>query len=67
MGNDKTPNCFKCEFFFITWDAHFSRGCNAYEFKSKELPSSTVLKSTGKPCLFFKEKKESETQEEKKL
>lgn len=52
------PNCRKCIYFFITWDKNFPYGCNALNFKSKQLPSIDVLKSSGFDCLKFIQKKE---------
>ncbi|MFH0736021.1 MAG: uracil-DNA glycosylase [bacterium] len=52
------PNCKKCKYFFITWDKNFPYGCHALGFKSKQLPSSEVLKSSGFDCLKFLPKKE---------
>nr|WP_289216171.1 uracil-DNA glycosylase [Halobacillus campisalis] len=56
-------NCFKCKHFFSTWNPQFPRGCKAYGFKGREMPSQTVLKTTGTPCLQFRPKT---TQTEKK-
>nr|WP_277586893.1 uracil-DNA glycosylase [Psychrobacillus antarcticus] len=49
-------NCFKCQHFFTTWDARNPRGCKAYEFKTKELPSVVVHRSSGMECLKFEPK-----------
>jgi hypothetical protein len=56
MTNDNTPICRKCKFYYITWDAKHPHGCRAMGFKSKELPSVTVLKNSGKNCLLFQNK-----------
>lgn len=53
-------NCFQCVYFFVTWDARNPRGCKAYGFKTKELPSNVVQKSSGMPCLKFQQKGTSE-------
>ncbi len=50
-------NCFRCQHFRTTWNPAFPRACDAYGFKTKELPSSYVLKSSGSECMQFKEKK----------
>lgn len=46
-------DCFKCKFFYITWDEYFPRGCKALGFKSREVPSAVVLNSSGLPCQKF--------------
>jgi len=52
----KSINCFKCCYFYITWDRNFPYGCKAYNFKSRQLPSVEVKTASGKECLSFKEK-----------
>ncbi|MGM9968273.1 uracil-DNA glycosylase [Rummeliibacillus sp. TYF005] len=49
-------SCFKCKHFFVTWDQHNPRGCRAYQFKSKAIPSIVVKKSSGLDCLKFEQK-----------
>ncbi|KZO00365.1 uracil-DNA glycosylase [Bacillus badius] len=49
-------NCFQCKFFFVTWDQKSPRGCRAYGFKSKQLPSAVVLHASGHPCRQFSSK-----------
>ena len=46
-------NCYKCKFFYVTWDKKFPRGCRFFGFKTQKLPSITVLESSGKPCYGF--------------
>ncbi|MDS9472335.1 uracil-DNA glycosylase [Sporosarcina pasteurii] len=50
-------NCFQCESFFVTWDRQNPRGCKAYGFKTRELPSNVVKRSSGMNCLKFRRKK----------
>lgn len=49
-------NCFRCEYFFTTWNPQFPRGCRAYGFKTREMPSILVKKTTGTECLQYKPK-----------
>jgi len=49
-------NCYRCRHFFITWDEIFPRGCRMFNFKTIEMPSVTVFKASGMPCLEFSEK-----------
>ncbi len=52
-------DCHKCEHYYVTWDKDFPHGCRAMGFKSKQMPSREVRKSTpGMDCLLFKEKKQ---------
>ncbi|MBY0123399.1 uracil-DNA glycosylase [Bacillus sp. S/N-304-OC-R1] len=56
--NSKRIDCFKCKYFYVTWDQRFPKGCKAFQFKTAKLPSMEVLKASGQPCLRF-EKKEN--------
>ena len=49
-------NCRTCEYFLITWQSSMPYGCKAHGFKSKQLPSLVVAKSSGIECLMFKPK-----------
>lgn len=49
-------NCMNCEHYYVTWDARFPRGCRAYEFKSRHMPSAVVLSSTGSSCMHYERK-----------
>jgi len=49
-------NCRLCKYFFITWDKLSPYGCKSMGFKSKLIPSTVVLKTTGKDCLSFQPK-----------
>lgn len=46
-------DCFKCQHFRVTWDQANPRGCSAYGFKTKQLPSLVVRQSSGMECLKF--------------
>lgn len=46
-------DCMKCKYFYITWDSNSPRGCKYFNFKSKQLPSTVVLQSSGEACLKF--------------
>ncbi|BEP27684.1 uracil-DNA glycosylase [Helicovermis profundi] len=50
-------NCNKCIYYYITWDKINPKGCKFFKFKSKQMPSIIVLKSSGNPCKAFIEKK----------
>jgi general stress protein 26 len=50
-------NCLACKFYYVTWDRNHPHGCRAMGFKGKEIPSMTVLKTTGKKCRLYEKKK----------
>ena len=50
-------DCHQCEHYYVTWDKHFSHGCRAMKFKSKQIPGLVVLSSSQMDCQLFKEKK----------
>ena len=52
MVNERV-NCYKCVYYYITWDTSFPRGCKFYNFKTASLPSMLVKQSTGKSCDKF--------------
>jgi len=56
MKNTNTVDCFKCRHFFVTWDKNSPRGCNAFGFKTKQIPSAVVFETSGEPCLKFSPK-----------
>lgn len=49
-------DCFKCQYFYVTWDPHFPKGCKAFGFKTRQLPSVEVMKASGQACLRFEKK-----------
>ncbi|KAB7670630.1 uracil-DNA glycosylase [Bacillus sp. B1-b2] len=49
-------DCYKCKFFYVTWDRQFPKGCKAFQFKGRMLPSIEVKKSSGQDCLRFQPK-----------
>lgn len=46
-------NCFKCAYFKVTWDPKTPRACQAYGFKTKQVPSVVVKQSSGMECMKF--------------
>lgn len=52
----KRIDCFKCKFFYVTWDNRYPKGCKAFQFKTAGLPSVEVLRASGQPCLRFEKK-----------
>lgn len=56
-GKAEEVNCFRCRHFYVTWDELFPRGCKALGFKSREMPSAVVRRSSGMECQMFKLKK----------
>jgi hypothetical protein len=56
MTANERIDCMKCKHYFVTWDPGAPKGCKAFGFKTKMLPSIIVLQSSGKPCLNFEAK-----------
>ena len=56
MTKKKYVDCFKCKHFYITWDQKNPRGCRFFGFKTKLIPSTAVLRSSGKVCEAFIQK-----------
>ena len=55
---EPTPiRCAECRHYYVTWDPNFPRGCKAYGFKSRQIPSVAVRQSSGEPCRMFESKK----------
>ncbi len=53
---EKTVNCLKCSYFYVTWDPRHPRGCRLFGFKTQLMPSLLVFQSTGAPCTGFVDK-----------
>lgn len=49
-------NCLHCKHYFVTWDYANPKGCRAFGFKSKSMPSLVAFQSSGYPCLRFEPK-----------
>jgi hypothetical protein len=49
-------NCFKCKFFYVTWEKKFPYGCKAIGFKSRKMPCLDVRQISGDHCLYYQEK-----------
>ncbi|MCD4742474.1 MAG: uracil-DNA glycosylase [Desulfobacteraceae bacterium] len=56
MDENKKIKCHNCVHFFITWESDHPYGCNAMNFKGKQIPSAIVLRTSGKRCMLYKEK-----------
>jgi len=56
MKNSNHIDCFQCKHFYITWDQSNPKGCNAFGFKTRRMPSHVVFESSGEPCLKFSPK-----------
>lgn len=52
--------CRKCRFYFITWEPAKPHGCKAMNFKSRQIPSTVVRRSSGRECLRYTPKKPPE-------
>jgi hypothetical protein len=52
----KAPNCIKCAYFKVTWEAAHPRACLVFGIKTRNLPSIEVFQATKKHCPAFQEK-----------
>jgi len=53
MKKTNPIDCFSCQHFYVTWDANNPRGCKAFAFKTRRLPSEVVFETSGEDCLKF--------------
>ncbi|HBQ45426.1 MAG TPA: uracil-DNA glycosylase [Thiomicrospira sp.] len=49
----KPIDCFQCQHLYITWDEDNPKGCTAFGFKTKRLPSLVVFETSGENCHHF--------------
>lgn len=56
MSGESCPNCHKCENFQTSWDPKAPYSCRQFGFKCRTLPSLEVLATTGKHCIFYRDK-----------
>lgn len=48
--------CQKCVYYYVTWEVGKPHGCKAYGFKSTQIPSVVVKKSSGSNCKLYIQK-----------
>ena len=65
MKKTNPIDCFKCKYFYVTWDANNPRGCKAFTVKTRRLPSDVVLETSGEECLKFTSKIQPKTKNKK--
>jgi hypothetical protein len=58
MQNERKDkvDCYQCKHFAVTWEPKFPRSCKLFGFKTTQLPSVAVMKSSGVPCEGFERK-----------
>ncbi|MGI6085809.1 MAG: uracil-DNA glycosylase [Acetivibrionales bacterium] len=56
---EKDVNCNKCQYYYITWDKNYPKGCRYFGFKGKTMPSQMVKEASGEVCKGFLLKKEN--------
>ena len=54
--NKKRIVCQRCIYYYVTWEQSKPHGCNAYGFKSQQIPSIVVKNSSKTDCNFYQEK-----------
>lgn len=47
------PDCWKCQYFGVSWDPKLPYLCKLMGFKSRNLPALEVIRVDGKPCEGF--------------
>ncbi|MGA6925530.1 MAG: uracil-DNA glycosylase [Desulfosarcina sp.] len=52
--------CRKCRFYYLTWDVNQPHGCRAMGFKSRHPPSLVVHRSSGRDCMRYAPKHETD-------
>lgn len=55
-GQKGMVDCLKCKYYFVTWQKNLPHGCKAMKFKSMQIPSALVRKTSGQECMLFKRK-----------
>lgn len=53
------PDCYKCRYFQITYEKRRPYACAAMGFKSRNIPSLVVLRTSQQPCMAFAPKPDS--------
>ncbi|NPE21327.1 uracil-DNA glycosylase [Fusibacter sp. A1] len=51
-----TVNCKRCAYYFVTWEPQRPHGCRYFGFKSMQIPSIVVKRSSGNECGAYKAK-----------
>ena len=59
----ETPkiNCLRCQYYRVTWDRNFPKGCSLFGFKSQKLPCDFVYEASGVRCDHFMEKSKKQS------
>jgi len=52
-GSVVKPNCYKCRHFKVTWNKNWPYACQAFNFKSQQIPWRAVVRASGLPCQMF--------------
>ena len=55
-GGEPGPNCWRCQYFGISYDPKLPYLCRLMGFKTKMLPAIEVLRADGQVCQGFSPK-----------
>ncbi|MCL2080566.1 MAG: uracil-DNA glycosylase [Oscillospiraceae bacterium] len=55
-GDEGKVNCLQCVHFAVSWDPKHPRMCKLFGFKTAHMPSESVYRDSGRPCLGFSQK-----------
>jgi len=50
------PKCMRCIHYRVSWDPSLPHVCEAFEIKSRLMPSVEILKTVGSNCPAFRAK-----------
>jgi hypothetical protein len=66
MKTDDTnkADCLQCIHYAVTWEPKLPRSCKLFGFKSANMPSATVLSSTGSVCMGFAKRNDKKNKPE---
>jgi len=64
LNEKKEISCYKCKYFYITWDKNFPNGCKALGFKTAKNPAQVVYESSGMICLAYSPKPEKSREDD---
>ncbi|PKM94026.1 MAG: uracil-DNA glycosylase [Firmicutes bacterium HGW-Firmicutes-1] len=60
MEKKEIINCVGCNYYYVTWDKQFPKGCKYFGFKSIKMPSIVVKESSGEWCTLYTTKQQKE-------
>ena len=56
INSEEKINCFRCKYFYITWNIEYPKGCSKFCFESDSMPTDFLEKCNIPICPFYKDK-----------